>query len=586
MRKREPDRAAAPPGSSSVFEKLTLVGITTAAIILLVGLARVRFFQLDEFVFVRAAWLISEGQVPYRDFFEHHTPLFYSLLAPSLAVLPQQAGALLAIRLLCLASAGLLAVSTYLLCRSLAGRFESWAATLLLFMMPGFVSRAIEIRPDVLAAAAFTGASALLIGRGWSASGLANAVPGALVALAILATQKSAQYAWGLLVVALLMTGQSLRARTFRPGPLLFFLAGFALPLLGLALVLVSLGAWDAFWNQNVELALRWQAADERFPFSRYLGVALRGSAIWGTATAIGILGLALGAPRGRSPRDSRLVRFVLIAAPASISLMLLPNPWPYNFLPVLAVLTPLAALGLGEAGSRLGAAGGRRAIAAVLALGLLLQVRWFVQERERDNSLQLQLVDRVLTLTTPDTAVFDDNGGYLFRPSAYFLWYHSKAMRILLRQQLERELIPELLRSAAPVWLMDQRFGELPANVREFVTAHYQPFLGPIHLWGVRLPRSAGAGETAHEATFLAIRDGGYFVTSAGLESGGSAEISIDGVVLQLDRPVELTAGEHRLRVDGAMPKEGMWVLWVPATGELWRPTPARGLSLYPYFF
>src|SRR5262249_17869013 len=37
---------------------------------------------VDELEHVHAAWLVSKGQTPYVDFFEHHPPLFYFTLAP------------------------------------------------------------------------------------------------------------------------------------------------------------------------------------------------------------------------------------------------------------------------------------------------------------------------------------------------------------------------------------------------------------------------------------------------------------------------------------------------------------------------
>ena len=47
---------------------------------------RIEAVQLDEFEHLHASWLISQGQKPYVDFFEHHTPLFYYLGAPFLAL--------------------------------------------------------------------------------------------------------------------------------------------------------------------------------------------------------------------------------------------------------------------------------------------------------------------------------------------------------------------------------------------------------------------------------------------------------------------------------------------------------------------
>ncbi|HWQ27408.1 MAG TPA: hypothetical protein VNN12_00100, partial [Dehalococcoidia bacterium] len=41
-----------------------------------------RWFNPDELEHVHASWCIAKGMVPYRDFFEHHTPWLWYLLAP------------------------------------------------------------------------------------------------------------------------------------------------------------------------------------------------------------------------------------------------------------------------------------------------------------------------------------------------------------------------------------------------------------------------------------------------------------------------------------------------------------------------
>ncbi len=43
-----------------------------------------RFFTVDEYQFGHATWLVSEGEKPYVDFYEHHFPLSYVLHAPVL----------------------------------------------------------------------------------------------------------------------------------------------------------------------------------------------------------------------------------------------------------------------------------------------------------------------------------------------------------------------------------------------------------------------------------------------------------------------------------------------------------------------
>ena len=39
-------------------------------------------FFMDTLEHIHASWLVSEGKVPYRDFFEHHNPLLWYLFAP------------------------------------------------------------------------------------------------------------------------------------------------------------------------------------------------------------------------------------------------------------------------------------------------------------------------------------------------------------------------------------------------------------------------------------------------------------------------------------------------------------------------
>ena len=41
-----------------------------------------RSWDADEFEHLQFTWLLSQGRVPYRDFFEHHTPVFHLLAAP------------------------------------------------------------------------------------------------------------------------------------------------------------------------------------------------------------------------------------------------------------------------------------------------------------------------------------------------------------------------------------------------------------------------------------------------------------------------------------------------------------------------
>ncbi len=81
--------AIAESGNRSPADRFVKRVCCTIALLILAGTFAIRFnlFQTrwlssDEFEHLHAAWCQSEGLVPYRDFFEHHTPWFYWLLLP------------------------------------------------------------------------------------------------------------------------------------------------------------------------------------------------------------------------------------------------------------------------------------------------------------------------------------------------------------------------------------------------------------------------------------------------------------------------------------------------------------------------
>ncbi|MFP2913098.1 hypothetical protein ACLESD_50460, partial [Pyxidicoccus sp. 3LFB2] len=120
-------------------------------------LALHKAFSIDEFQYAHAAWLVSRGQVPYRDFFEVHLPLVYQVLAPLFLVLGDDPLNVLALRASMLVPlAGACAAVAVLNRRE--GRAAVLLAPVLLLALPPFVRFATEVRPDALAIALFLGA--------------------------------------------------------------------------------------------------------------------------------------------------------------------------------------------------------------------------------------------------------------------------------------------------------------------------------------------------------------------------------------------------------------------------------------------
>ncbi len=123
-------------------------GLTRLALVFAMSIFR--YFDSDELEHVHSAWYVLNGAVPYVDFFEHHhAPLWY-LLAPALAVLPEAAWALVALRLAFFLLVPATAWATYRLARECgAARETAWLSVFLLLSMTTFTYVAIEVRPDV-----------------------------------------------------------------------------------------------------------------------------------------------------------------------------------------------------------------------------------------------------------------------------------------------------------------------------------------------------------------------------------------------------------------------------------------------------
>src|SRR4051812_11726916 len=79
----EPDVGGASPGRprwgrDSAFLLVAIAGLLIARIPVMF----VRFYDPDELEHSHAAWSFFRGLLPYRDFFEHHTPWYYFMLSP------------------------------------------------------------------------------------------------------------------------------------------------------------------------------------------------------------------------------------------------------------------------------------------------------------------------------------------------------------------------------------------------------------------------------------------------------------------------------------------------------------------------
>ena len=253
---------------SRVSELSSLAVLAGAAIWLLIHVyefGQERFFTVDEYQYAHATWLVTQGQVPYADFYEHHFPGSYVLHAPALPETGSMASRALRLRAIPFAYIASLTVLLAL---------GAWTATrnphvaLLTAILPasfGFSAMsAIDYRADNFGAFLFLACLSLLeANRTWKRRAAA-AIGGVLLALSILMTQKMVLLGGG--AVALMLAADAARRSLTRgalPGwiahPGAFAAGGIAVAAAALAAAL-ALGLLPAAFDLTIAQAIEHEA--------------------------------------------------------------------------------------------------------------------------------------------------------------------------------------------------------------------------------------------------------------------------------------------------------------------------------------
>jgi hypothetical protein len=470
--------------------------ITASVLARLVSLHGLHPLNWDEIEFFRATNWVREGLVPYRDFWEHHTPLQWFLFAPVTALIHSPGvGAIVAMRWaqLPLWIAVFALVNIWMRGAGIAA-WARWAAmavplTSSLFMLP-----AVEYRVDVLAGALlllglvfvqrldrawWTGYGA---GAAFCLSGFANLRSGPVLVLAIL-----------------LVRIVDMKERRWRGNPAANrIIAGAALTFALCSVYFVATGsariALQRLWHDNY-LADRLAVPAIEHPFLHRIaspfGVRLIGMqrfAPWGVDPAGIVVELAIVLVvlelirRRRAPDPVFFLAFVLTADVLFIAAM----KFVFNYhLEMAAVLTvPFLALAIERFELR-------RGVAAILIVTALVNVSVAVfRGKEDDTTYQNLIMTEVDRRTLPGSAVWDSVGWALHRQPAYRYWLlRMIAVALVIHHEYE-PYTPGAMAARPPAAVVaDHSVREwlfLQPDLRRFVLAHYLPAWRDLWLPGL----------------------------------------------------------------------------------------------------
>jgi hypothetical protein len=499
-------------------------GVFAAIAIALAG-ATVRLIQMtwlhplnmDEREFYLAARWIGEGRLPYRDFWEHHTPLTWFVFAP-FARLANGPGveAVLAMRWVQLP----IWIATFWLAnvwmrRAGLSPFARWASMAFALCSSLFMLPAIEYRVDSLACLLVIAALVMMQrgdGRGAFLCGVflclacfTNIRLGivAIVAALLFRVIDTSQRAWRGTMRANWVFAGAIAALLFAGG---YFVATQSLDaFIRNAFVENSIGAKfaqpdpGAFTHRMLVLfGVRLRLSDEVFsPAAIDVG---------GIAVLIGgSVGLILALARWRKPDAFFALAVIQVANLLSVAAMVFIYNYHFELAVILAL--PLLALAIERVPRR-------GAVLAVLVLA------WSVSTFAsifRGKELDLAYQDRVLreidARTRPDEKVWSGMIWGLRREPAYRLWFLPDMTHHLVRRgHVAPYRLQDILRDPPGAIVIDQLAIAWLVQVQHELGAYFVHHYVPVwrNLW---IPGPSARLQPGTSTRWIVPRDGAYHV-------------------------------------------------------------------------
>jgi hypothetical protein len=422
-----------------------------------------RAFDADEFEHSHAAWCVFKGMVPYKDFFEHHTPWYYYLLRPFFNWF-DVASSVESARHFLLFGRGLslvLAVLSVILVSRVGRLWEhgkvGLLAGLFLVSQPVFLQKAIEMRPHVLALPLFVGCLCFLL-RGLERStdsttrGLWHFLAGGLsLGAASMCTQKMLFVLPGALVGLFIWSlsgrraGQFIAAShpktkvgtPFRMLLLLAFLVGVCVPVALTWAAFALHHAGGEFITNNFLLNAKWRHIGTR-QLHRLIATS------W-PVLALCLLGVAISLSRFFRFRGRRYHGLLLLCTLVGLfgGVPVMPSAHGQYYLMPLPLVCLFAAQGLLFLVER----ARRRARPVLLVLALVplgvLPALALRESFELRNDGQLARLRYVFENTKPEDVVMDGWLGMgVFRPHAFhYFFLHPETVAMLPGPQLDAYL-------------------------------------------------------------------------------------------------------------------------------------------------
>jgi hypothetical protein len=555
-------------GQSAQGDQLSPIERRTAwilfAILAVVRLIYVFRFRIDsdEPQHLHTVWNWTQGRIPYRDFFDNHTPLFHLLCSPLLRLVGERADALNLMRLAMLPLYAGVLWAVYRIGRRLFTKPVALWATLIAGTFPNYFFPSLEFRTDNLWAPLWL--LAMMVFLEGRASLLRWCCAGLLIGTAFAVSMKTS-------VLVATLAGAGLLALPI--SPLLRRKPLRSVALIGAALLGAAVVPWAliAFLkSQGAYEQFRYCVIDHNILPAKIAPAHHRPSPVLFGLVAIA-LWFGARALFKKAPDPEIGTRRAVVFLQTGIFLAVMELLWPemtrQDFLPAYPLaamlLTPVLLAGADWVRQAKYPSLSR---SATMGAMFAIEVVWLLIGRHitfNGTACEVHLLSDVLRLTEPGEYVMTFKGEAVFRPRPYFYVLEPFTRLRLYHKLLEDDIAERMIATRTCVAMTLTH--RMPKKGEQFILENYVP-VSQLRVVGKELGKVPEGGVVKFEVKVPAE----YTLVSGDKPLQGA---TLDGTAFSASRMLE--AGSHELRV-GHSAKPAT-LIWSRAIERGFYPKPAN---------
>ncbi|MCM8821839.1 MAG: hypothetical protein NC831_03375 [Candidatus Omnitrophica bacterium] len=429
-------------------------------------------FDDDEFQHCHNVYLIWKGLAPYRDFFEHHLPLYQIIFSP-LFIFGERPSTIFLFRLLSLICSGCVFLVMYRRLKQDYGRIVLFCFALVAFV-PMYLFKMTEARPESVAILLFVLAFTYVFSQNTEKHHifLAGAMSGLMVCFSL-----KYVYAWAGLCASCFV----LKRRTYG----ISFLCGFLTGIFPLFLYVLTKGIFPEFINCAMVMNAKWKYS---FSPAGYLYELFMTAGVIVACAISGIIGEFFV----KESRRKALAGLLLLLG-CFFGVVLVPVPYRQSFLPLIVGCVFCSLPFVKNFFQIIQDKRAKYVVAAIIFIcatsnGLIA----IKNEIPQTNRIDLQAMKKIDEISS-GTPFFDGRALMFYRMhTGYYGFMHHELLQMLDAEEYSNHIIEAIKRNNFPVVIYDYRVRQMPAKIQDFIQSHYCLAAEPdIYMPGVKIDRS-----------------------------------------------------------------------------------------------